>query len=83
MSDKDTPTRQLPDFANREERAAFGDTHCFTDYLDDLEPSKMHLADEVTAPLTEVTQVRLDKTTNQRLATIAKPAASANPPCYG
>lgn len=74
MNEENTPTtsRHLPDFASREELAEFWDTHSFTDFLSDLEPGKAHIAEDVTAPLTTVTQVRLDKATDRQLATIAK-----------
>lgn len=54
--------QHIPDFQSREELAEFWDTHSFTDYLGDLEPAKAQIAEEVTAPLIEVTQVRSDKT---------------------
>ena len=74
MSEHDDTTtpRHLPAFQNREELAGFWDTHSFTDFLDDLEPAKVRIAEEATAPLTEVTQVRLDKATDAQLATYAK-----------
>lgn len=68
-----TPTpHHLPDFQSREELAEFWDTHSFTDYLEDLEPAKADIAEEVTAPLSEVTQVRLDKATDRKLAAYAR-----------
>lgn len=71
--DKPTDTQQhLPDFQNREELAQFWDTHNFTDYLSDLEPAKAHIAEEVIEPLSEVTQVRFDKATDQQLVAYAK-----------
>jgi hypothetical protein len=75
MNEHDKPTdtqRHLPDFQSREELAQFWDTHSFTDYLNDLEPAKAHIAEEVIAPLSEVTQVRFDKATDQQLAAYAK-----------
>ncbi|MGH2516209.1 MAG: hypothetical protein ACRDHP_11190 [Ktedonobacterales bacterium] len=64
--------QHLPDFQSREELAAFWDTHSFTEYLSDLEPARAHVSDDVTAPLTEITQVRFDKAADQRLAAYAK-----------
>lgn len=52
--------RHLPDFRSREELAEFWDTHSFTDFLPDLELGKAHIAEDVTAPLYEITQVRFD-----------------------
>lgn len=75
MSEHDQTTgrpRNLPDFQNREELAEFWDTHSFTDYLADLEPAKASIAEDVTEPLSEITQVRFDKDTNRRLAAYAK-----------
>jgi hypothetical protein len=69
---QDTATRHLPDFQSREELAEFWDTHSFTDYLDDLEPVKMQVTEEVAAPLDKVTQVRFDEATDQQLADYAK-----------
>jgi hypothetical protein len=63
---------RLPDFQSREEVAEFWDTHSFTDFLDDLEPASAQIAEDITAPLSEVTQVRLNKATDQRLDRIAK-----------
>ena len=37
-------TSRIPDFASREEEAAFWDTHDFTDYLDELHPVKVTFA---------------------------------------
>ena len=74
MNEENTPNtpHRLPDFANREQLAEFWDTHSFTEFLGDLEPGKPRIAEEVAAPLTTVTQVRLDKATDQQLAMIAK-----------
>jgi hypothetical protein len=75
MNEYDKPTdtqRHLPDFQSREELARFWDTHSFVDYLSDLEPAKAHVAEEVIAPLSEVTQVCFDKATDQQLAAYAK-----------
>jgi len=64
--------RRLPDFRSREDLAAFWDTHSLTDYLPDLEPGKAQIAEEVTAPLSEVTQVRFDKAADRQLAAYAR-----------
>jgi hypothetical protein len=74
-----TPPRHLPDFQSREELAAFWDIHSFTDYLEDLEPAKADIAEEVTAPLSEVTQVRLDKSADRKLAAYARELADDSP----
>jgi hypothetical protein len=67
-----TTPRHLPDFRSREELAEFWDTHSFTDVLSDLEPGKAHIADDVTAPLSEITQVRFDKAADRQLAAYAR-----------
>jgi hypothetical protein len=64
--------RHLPEFRSREDLAEFWDTHSFTDYLSDLELGKAHIAEDVTAPLSEITQVRFDKTTDRQLAAYAR-----------
>lgn len=58
MREENTPptSHRLPDFANREQLAEFWDTHSFTEFLSDLEPGKARIAEEITAPLTAVTQ---------------------------
>jgi hypothetical protein len=75
MSERDETTRtsrHLPDFRSREDLAEFWDTHSFTDYLSDLEPGKAHIAEDVTAPLSEITQVRFDKAADRQLAAYAR-----------
>ena len=74
MSDDkaNSTAHRIPDFQSREELADFWDTHSFTDYLDDLEPSQATVASDVTAPLSEVTQVRFDKAADVRLAAYAR-----------
>ena len=62
----------LPDTQSREELAHFWDTHSFTDYLNDLEPARARISEDVIAPLSEVTQVRFDKTTDQLLTAQAR-----------
>jgi hypothetical protein len=75
MSEHDDTTmapRHLPTFRSREDLAEFWDTHTFTDYLSALEPGKAQIAAEVTAPLSEITQVRFDKAADRQLATYAQ-----------
>ena len=50
------PPRRIPDFATREEEAAWWDTHSITDYLDELEPVRARFAKNLSNPLA----VRLD-----------------------
>jgi hypothetical protein len=54
---------RIPEFASREEEAEFWDTHDFTDYLDELEPIKVRVAN----PLSASVQVRFDTETDREL----------------
>ena len=54
---------RIPEFASREEEAEFWDTHDFTDYLDELEPVKVRVAN----PLSASVQVRFDTETDREL----------------
>lgn len=64
--------RKIPDFASREEMAEFWDTQDLTDVLDELTPARAHVAAEVEEPLSEVTQVRLTKSVDDKLTTYAR-----------
>ena len=61
------PSR-IPEFATRDEEAAWWDRHDFTDYLDELEPVTMRFAKNLSAPLT----VRLDPADRAKLTQRAK-----------
>jgi|SRR5579863_1434798 predicted DNA binding CopG/RHH family protein len=50
---------RIPDFASREEEAEWWDTHDVTDYLDELQPVKVHMS----RTLSEGVQVRFDPET--------------------
>ena len=63
---------KIPDFANREEMAEFWDTHDVTDLLNELTPVRAHVADGIEEPLTEVTQVRLTKSIDDKLQAYAR-----------
>lgn len=54
---------RIPQFATREEEAAWWDTHDVTDYLDELEPVRVRFAKNLSEGLT----VRLDPQTMQEL----------------
>ena len=58
----------VPEFASREEEAAFWDTHDVTDYLDELKPAEVRFAKNLSAGLT----VRFDPETAAALRAIAK-----------
>lgn len=55
--------RRIPEFATREEEAAWWDTHEITDYLDELTPVKVRFAKNLSEGLT----VRLDPDTMAQL----------------
>ncbi|MFL5759634.1 MAG: CopG family antitoxin [Thermomicrobiales bacterium] len=46
-----SPGRRIPDFASREEEAAWWDTHSITDYLDELEPVQARFAKSLSNPI--------------------------------
>ncbi len=48
---------RIPDFASREEEAAFWDTHDFTEFLDETRPVKLRVGKQLSEGLT----VRLDR----------------------
>ena len=58
----------IPEFASREEEAAFWDTHDITDYLDELKPAEVRFAKNLSTGLT----VRFDPETAAALHAIAK-----------
>lgn len=58
---------QIPAFRNREEEAAFWDTHDVTDYLDELRPVRVTPAPGLSAGMT----VRLDPDDREALGRIA------------
>ena len=59
---------RIPDFATREEEAAFWDSHDITDYEDELKPVKVRFADKLSEGIT----VRLDPDTLEELRTRAR-----------
>ena len=61
----------MPQFATREEEAAFWDTHDFTDYWDDLEPSTV----TVSPDLESVFRIPLDGKSLTQLANRQTPRA--------
>lgn len=52
MMQQSKPSRRIPDFAGRDEEAAFWDTHDITDYLDELEPVNVEFAAKLSAGIT-------------------------------
>ncbi len=71
MSDREKsfrPDRRIPDFATKEEEAAWWDTHSITDYLDDLEPVQVRFAKNLSDPIA----VRLDPSDRAELTRRAK-----------
>lgn len=62
------PTSRIPQFATREEEAAWWDSHDITDYLDELKPVRVRFAKNLSEGLT----VRLDPETMRELRQRAK-----------
>jgi predicted DNA binding CopG/RHH family protein len=52
MSQASSRVSRIPKFANREEEAAFWDTHDVTDYLDEMEPIKVRFAKKLSEGIT-------------------------------
>ena len=62
------PKSRIPVFANREEEAAFWDTHDVTDFLDELTPVTMRAARPLRVRnLSANVQVRFDEETDRKL----------------
>ena len=57
----------VPEFATREEEAAFWDTHDFADYWDDLKPVSVTFGDDLGSPIV----INLDPATRQRVSKAA------------
>ena len=58
---------RIPDFANREEEAEWRDTHGIVDYFDEMEPTKVRFAKNLSGPIA----VRLNESDRVQLAQIA------------
>ena len=59
--------RRIPEFATREEEAAFWDTHDVSDYWDDFKPARARFAKQLSEGIT----IRLDPETLARLRSLA------------
>jgi len=59
--------RRIPEFATREEEAAFWDTHDVSDYWDELKPTRARFAKQLSEGIT----IRLDRETLARLRSLA------------
>lgn len=62
-----TTKRRIPDFDNREEMAKWFDTHDMADYWDELKPTKVRFAKN----LSEGLNIRLDPDTLAKLRKLA------------
>jgi hypothetical protein len=62
------PKEPLPAFGDREEEAAFWDTHSLADYWDEFQPVKVKFAKKLSEGLT----IRLDPETLGRLRALAQ-----------
>jgi len=68
MTSKRTAKRSpIPEFATREEEAAFWDTHDISDYWDELRPTRARFAKQLSEGIT----IRLDPETLARLRSLA------------
>jgi predicted DNA binding CopG/RHH family protein len=63
-----TTKNRIPEFASREEEAAFWDTHDVTDYLDEMKPVRARFAKNLSQGIT----IRLDPETLGELRKRAK-----------
>ena len=61
-----TPVR-IPDFASRDEEAAWWDSHSIVDYLDELEPVRLKFAKQLSSPIA----VRLNTNDRAQLTKLA------------
>ncbi|HZU68266.1 MAG TPA: CopG family antitoxin [Ktedonobacteraceae bacterium] len=72
MNEQSKPTEtgdsRIPDFASREEEAEFWDTHDFTEFLDELTPTKVRVA----KPLSVKVEVRFEPDTDHEVEAIAR-----------
>ena len=67
-SSTEPKTSRIPEFASREEEAAFWDTHDFSEFEDELTPVKVRFAKRLSQGLA----VRFDEETLEALRTQAK-----------
>ena len=58
----------IPEFATREEEAAFWDTHDFTDYWDQLQPISVTFGDDLGSPIV----INLEPETRKRVSNAAR-----------
>lgn len=61
-------SKSIPDFASREEEAAFWDMQDITDYLDELRPLQVRFAKNLSEGIT----VRFDPETSAELRAVAQ-----------
>ena len=61
-------TESIPEFATREEEAAFWDTHDFADYWDQLRPAEVHFGDDLGSPIV----ITLDDLIQRKVAKAAR-----------
>lgn len=60
--------QRIPEFASREEMAAFWDTHDASDYWDELKPVQVRVAKD----LGHIIQIELDSETFRALCSLAR-----------
>ncbi len=61
-------TSRIPEFASREEEAAFWDTHSLADYWDEFKPVRVRFAKNLSEGIT----IRLDPETLRKVRSLAR-----------
>ena len=73
--EKEQPKSRIPEFASREEEAAFWDTHSLADYWDELKPVQVRFAEKLSESIT----IYLDPGTLERLRSLAQEKGVVGP----
>jgi len=68
MRNKTKLVSKIPDFKNREEEAAFWETHSVSEFLDEFKPVKVKFAKNLSEGIT----IRFDKSTLNKMREIAQ-----------
>jgi len=73
--EKEQPKSRIPEFASREEEAAFWDTHSLADYWDEFKPIQVRFAEKLSESIT----IYLDPGTLERLRSLAQEKGVVGP----
>ncbi len=68
MTEEQRTKSRIPDFASREEEAAFWDTHDTTDFEDEFKPVKVHVAEKLSHEII----IRLESEDFRKLCALAR-----------